>query len=79
MRAKCNWCGTTYAADSHKNGTTNLKNHLLIQCKKFPKELMDPTQKVLSLQQLKKEDGKGIGSSLATVAFDSEACREALA
>ena len=78
-RAKCNWCGATYACDTHRNGTTNLKNHLLTQCKKFPKESLDPSQRILTLQQLKKEDGKGVGSSFAAVAFDVDACREALA
>ncbi|MED6117417.1 hypothetical protein PIB30_109818, partial [Stylosanthes scabra] len=28
-RAICKWCGASYAADSHKNGTSNLKSHLL--------------------------------------------------
>ncbi|MED6200489.1 hypothetical protein PIB30_085611 [Stylosanthes scabra] len=28
-RAVCKWCGVSYAADSHKNGTSNLKSHLL--------------------------------------------------
>ncbi|CAI8586699.1 unnamed protein product [Vicia faba] len=49
-RAKCNWCDVTYAADSQRNGTSNLKHHLLHQCKKFPKESLDPTQQTLVLQ-----------------------------
>ena len=28
-RAKCNWCGASYACDTHKNGTSNVKKHLL--------------------------------------------------
>ncbi|RYR68627.1 hypothetical protein Ahy_A03g015101 [Arachis hypogaea] len=32
-RAKCNWCGTSYACDSHRNGTTDMRDHLLNQCK----------------------------------------------
>ncbi|WJX67679.1 cellulase [Trifolium repens] len=43
-------------ADSHKNGTSNLANHLRRQCKKFPKD-RDPSQTVLSFQ-----DSKGTGS-----------------
>lgn len=78
-RAKCNWCDVTYAADSQRNGTSNLKHHLLHQCKKFPKESLDPTQQTLVLQQLKKEDGNGSGSVLTGVHFDAEACRKALA
>jgi len=78
-RATCNWCAATYAADSHRNGTTNLRIHLLSQCKKFPKESLDPSQQTLTLQQLKKEDGNGTGSTLVAVHFDVEACRKALA
>ncbi|KAI5427445.1 hypothetical protein KIW84_032747 [Lathyrus oleraceus] len=68
-RAKCKWCDVSYAADSQKNGTSNLKHHLLHQCKKFPKESLDPTQKTLVLQQLKKEDGNEYGSVLTSVHF----------
>jgi hypothetical protein len=78
-RAECNWCGVSYAADSHKNGTSNMKHHLVHQCRKFPKESLDPTQKTLVLQQLKKEDGNESGSVLTGVHFDAEACRKALA
>ena len=78
-RAKCNWCGASYACDTHRNGTTNMKNHLLTQCKKFPKESLDPSQTILSFQQLKKEEGKGIGSALHAMSFDADACRQALA
>ncbi|XP_050876751.1 zinc finger BED domain-containing protein RICESLEEPER 1-like [Lathyrus oleraceus] len=78
-RAKCKWCDVSYAADSQKNGTSNLKHHLLHQCKKFPKESLDPTQKTFVLQQLKKEDGNGYGSVLTSVHFDAETCRKALA
>ncbi|KAI5420392.1 hypothetical protein KIW84_044253 [Lathyrus oleraceus] len=78
-RAKCKWCDVSYAADSQKNGTSNLKHHLLHQCKKFPKESLDPTQKTLVLQQLKKEDRNGYGSVLTSVHFDAETCRKALA
>ncbi|XP_050895477.1 zinc finger BED domain-containing protein RICESLEEPER 2-like [Lathyrus oleraceus] len=78
-RAKCNWCDVTYAADSQRNDTSNLKHHLLHQCKKFPKESLDPTQQTLVLQQLKKEDGNGSGSVFTGVHFDAEACRKALA
>lgn len=78
-RAKCNWCGKTYACDSHRNGTKNLNNHLLTQCKKIPKDHIDICQKIISLQPLKKEDGNGIGSTLVGVGFDVDACRKALA
>ena len=56
-----------------------MRNHLLTQCKKFPKELLDPSHTLLSFQQLKKKDGKWIGSALNTMAFNVDACRQALA
>ncbi|CAL5193259.1 unnamed protein product [Lathyrus oleraceus] len=75
-RAKCNWCTKSYATDSHKNGTTNLNNHLLHQCKKIPKSVLDPTQTTLSLQ----EGGKGTSNNtLVGIHFDVELCRQALA
>lgn len=77
-RARCKWCEATYACDTHRNGTSNLKNHLLTQCKKFPRETTNDAQTILSLLQLKKEDGKGVGNTLVGVSFDVEACREAL-
>ncbi|XP_072060335.1 zinc finger BED domain-containing protein RICESLEEPER 2-like [Arachis hypogaea] len=78
-RAICKWCGASYAADSHKNGTSNLKSHLLSQCRKFPKDSLDPTQKTLVMQQLKKEEGNGLGNCLTSVSFDPDLCRQALA
>ncbi|XP_072054915.1 zinc finger BED domain-containing protein RICESLEEPER 2-like [Arachis hypogaea] len=78
-RAKCNWCGASYACDTHKNGTSNMKKHLLSQCKKFPKEALDPTQKILCFQDVVKDDRKGIRSSLSAVSFDVDRCRQALA
>ncbi|XP_050896673.1 uncharacterized protein LOC127103460 [Lathyrus oleraceus] len=75
-RAKCNWCTKSYAADSHKNGTTNLNNHLLHQCKKIPTSVLDPTQTTLSLQ----EGGKATSNNtLVGIHFDVELCRQALA
>ncbi|CAJ2643835.1 unnamed protein product [Trifolium pratense] len=80
-KAVCNWCkNTSYKADSHRNGTSNLATHLRTQCKKFPKHHdpnHDPNQTVLSLQ-----DTNGTGSSanaLVAVHFDSDLCRQALA
>jgi len=46
-RAKCNCCNKDYATDSHKNGTSNIINHLLHKCKRFPKEKLDPSQQTL--------------------------------
>jgi hypothetical protein len=75
-RAKCNWCTKSYAADSHKNGTTNLNNHFLHQCKKIPKSVLDPTRTTLSLQ----EGGNATSNNtLVGIHFDVELCRHALA
>ncbi|XP_072060642.1 zinc finger BED domain-containing protein RICESLEEPER 2-like [Arachis hypogaea] len=73
-RAKCNWCGASYACDSHRNGTTNMRYHLLNQCKKFPRESGDPSQTILTFQQ--KKEGEGV---FTAVTFDAEMCRNALA
>ncbi|RYR38203.1 hypothetical protein Ahy_A09g043173 isoform B [Arachis hypogaea] len=50
-RAKCNWCGTSYAYDSHRNGTTNMRYHLLNQCKKFSRDSGNPSQTILTLKK----------------------------
>ncbi|KAF1896106.1 hypothetical protein Lal_00042870 [Lupinus albus] len=63
----------------HRNGAKNLNNHLLTQCKKIPKDHIDISQKIIYLQPLKKEDDKGIGSTLVGVGFDADECRKALA
>ncbi|KAK2403508.1 zinc finger BED domain-containing protein RICESLEEPER [Trifolium repens] len=75
-RAVCDWCkNTSYASDSHRNGTSNQAHHLRMQCKKFPRHL-DPNQTVLSVR-----DSKGTSSSTEVVAvhFDGDLCRQALA
>ncbi|RYQ92534.1 hypothetical protein Ahy_B09g098765 [Arachis hypogaea] len=73
-RAKCNWCGASYACDSHRNGTTNMRYHLLNQCKKFPRDSGDPSQTILTFQQ--KKEGEGV---FTAVTFDAEMCRKVLA
>ena len=53
-RVVCNWCETaSYKCVTKRNGTTNMGNHLRNQCKKFPKQL-DPKQKVLAFQPIRK-------------------------
>ncbi|KAF7835787.1 zinc finger BED domain-containing protein RICESLEEPER 2-like [Senna tora] len=78
-RAPCNYCGAHYACHKKKNGTTNMIGHLLRQCDKFPRNLRDPKQTILTLQPKKKEQGEGAESSLTAVYFDNQLCREALA
>ena len=48
---------------------------MLHQCKKFPKNSIDPSQTTLSLQEV----SKGSSNSLVGVHFDVELCRHALA
>ncbi|RYR21380.1 hypothetical protein Ahy_B03g066661 isoform B [Arachis hypogaea] len=57
-RAKCNWCGASYACDSHRNGTTDMRYDLLNQCKKFHRDSSDSSQTILTFQQ--KKTGWGI-------------------
>ncbi|RYR58268.1 hypothetical protein Ahy_A05g023922 isoform A [Arachis hypogaea] len=57
-RTKCNWCGASYACDSHRNGTTNMRYHLLYQCKKFSRDSGDPSQTILTFQQKKEGEGE---------------------
>ncbi|MED6205853.1 hypothetical protein PIB30_021489 [Stylosanthes scabra] len=51
---------------------------LELSCKRIPKHVLDPSQKVLCFQQIEKEDGTGTGSSLFAVSFDVDECRQAL-
>ncbi|CAI8611251.1 unnamed protein product [Vicia faba] len=74
-RSKCNWCMKSYAADSHKNGTSNLNKHLMHQCKKITKHVLDPSQTTFSLQ----EGSKVNINALVGIHFDIELCRQALA
>ena len=39
-RAKCKYCGKTYAAGSKTYGTTNLRTHLEVRCKKYPMRVL---------------------------------------
>ena len=39
-RAKCKYCGKTYAVGSKTYGTTNLRTHLEVQCKKYPMRVL---------------------------------------
>ncbi|CAI8588407.1 unnamed protein product [Vicia faba] len=54
-RAKCNWCTKSYADDSHKNGTSNLNNHLMHQCKIFPNMFLILVKPLLAFKKALKE------------------------
>ena len=51
-RARCKYCSVSYAADSNKNGTSNLRKHIENLCKKYPGRVpKDKRQKLLSFDQ----------------------------
>ncbi|KAL4021214.1 hypothetical protein IC575_020006 [Cucumis melo] len=66
-RAACKHCGASYACDSKRNGTTNLKRHLE-KCKMYVNPLEDNVE------------GEGDSeSNLMTASFTQENCRKMLA
>ncbi|TXG46520.1 hypothetical protein EZV62_006732 [Acer yangbiense] len=71
-RARCKYCGDTYAVDSGCS-TTNMNTHINKRCKKY--RPVDSKQKVL----VKKPTTSGFGSSLGVSKFDQLKCRRALA
>ncbi|KAI5313974.1 hypothetical protein L3X38_043150 [Prunus dulcis] len=51
-RARCKYCTMSYAADSTRNGTSNLRKHIENLCKKYPGRVpKDKRQKLLSFDQ----------------------------
>lgn len=75
-RAICKYCGTSYACHSKANGTTAMKTHLEVGCKKYPFRTMDKKQKTLGFEPKLGTDGVG---NLVAVSFNVEACKNALA
>ena len=71
-RARCKYCGDTYAFDSGCS-TTNMNTHINKRCKKY--RPIDSKQKVL----VKQQTTSGFGSSLGVSKFDQLRCRRALA
>ncbi|KAK0575110.1 hypothetical protein LWI29_034160 [Acer saccharum] len=71
-RARCKYCGDTYAFDSGCS-TTNMNTHINKRYKKY--RPVDSKQKVLAKQQTT----SGFGSSLGVSKFDQLRCRRALA
>ncbi|KAI8530204.1 hypothetical protein RHMOL_Rhmol11G0037400 [Rhododendron molle] len=80
-RAECTWCGTTYACHGKRNGTTAMKTHIKLQCRKYPfsQRNLDKKQKTLGFEPIKGEDGLEIGAKVTIVNFSVEACVKALA
>lgn len=72
--ASCNYCGKRYLCDSKTHGTTNLWTHLKT-CPKYPYAITaDPSQTVLTFPP-----GKSGDLTAASLRFNAEACRRALA
>ncbi|KAK1363197.1 hypothetical protein POM88_038758 [Heracleum sosnowskyi] len=72
-RCKCKYCGMDYACHSTRVGTSSLWGHLK-KCKKYPNNVADKKQKVLSFKR--GIDGEG---SLLVATFNKVRCRNALA
>uniref|UniRef100_A0A803PEN4 BED-type domain-containing protein n=1 Tax=Cannabis sativa TaxID=3483 RepID=A0A803PEN4_CANSA len=73
-KARCNYCGVSYACGSKKNGTSNLLTHLSIQCKKFTNR-DEKRQKTLVFEAKKHgEDG-----GLVAKTYNAELVKENIA
>ncbi|KAL5556687.1 hypothetical protein UlMin_038923 [Ulmus minor] len=78
-RAECNYCGQDYKYDTKTCGTSTLRTHVEVKCKKYPLWIEDKKQKVLAITQFtksraaeeddvncKKYDPKEVRSEIAT-------------
>ena len=48
-RAKCNYCGQDYKYDTKTCGTSTLRTHVKVKCKKYPLRIEDKKQKAITL------------------------------
>ncbi|XP_019256703.1 PREDICTED: zinc finger BED domain-containing protein RICESLEEPER 2-like [Nicotiana attenuata] len=56
-KARCRYCKQAYAANSSRNGTTGLKNHLL-RCKEYPLNIdKDNSQTKINFQSCQNDEG----------------------
>ncbi|XP_075079842.1 uncharacterized protein LOC142165116 [Nicotiana tabacum] len=70
-KARCRYCKQAYAANSSKNGTTGLKNHLL-RCKEYPLKIAeDNSQTKINFQSCQNDEG-------SIWKFDQKVVRRAL-
>lgn len=72
-RAKCKHCPQTYAVDSKSNGTTNMRTHLLYQCRKSPLFIPAKKQRYLAF------DSAENGGNVVSIEFDKDTSRFACA
>ncbi|XP_073016174.1 zinc finger BED domain-containing protein RICESLEEPER 2-like [Primulina eburnea] len=75
FRAKCNYCGSNYAADPTSNGTSSLGNHLK-KCKQNPHN-METSQAKIGFQQISNDQRSEV--TLNIWKYDQELSRKALA
>ncbi|KAK9951252.1 hypothetical protein M0R45_006709 [Rubus argutus] len=68
-RAKCSHCTQTYAVDSKSNGTTNMRTHLLYQCRKSPLFIPSKKQRYLAF------DSAENGGNVIAIEFDKDTSR----
>nr|XP_016447961.1 PREDICTED: uncharacterized protein LOC107773024 [Nicotiana tabacum] len=70
-KARCRYCKQAYVANSSKNGTTGLKNHLL-RCKEYPLNIAkDNSQTKINFQSCQNDEG-------SIWKFDQKVVRRAL-
>ncbi|KAL5558847.1 hypothetical protein UlMin_035058 [Ulmus minor] len=48
-RAECNYCGQDYKYDTKTCGTSTLRTHVEVKCKKYPLQIEDKKQKAITL------------------------------
>ncbi|KAL5581110.1 hypothetical protein UlMin_013552 [Ulmus minor] len=48
-RAECNYCGQDYKYDTKTCGTSTLRTHVEVKCKKYPLRIEDKKQKAITL------------------------------
>ncbi|KAH0636238.1 hypothetical protein KY289_036153 [Solanum tuberosum] len=71
VKAKCLHCKQNYAANTTRNGTSGLRQHLTSRCKVYkPPPVAPGIQKLLNIQSN--------SSSIETWKFEQEVCRRAL-
>lgn len=74
-RARCLYCGKTYASDSSKNGTKNVKNHFSA-CKKNPANMEKGNQSQIIFEHTSGDIGSSM--SMKNWSYDGNVVREAI-
>lgn len=83
-KCKCNYCGLVYSCDSIRLGTSTLRTHLNLRCKKYPfggKNKLDNKQAQISIHASMSNEGmEGENKTIMTNwKFDQQVVRKALA